>query len=115
MNFMKKLWDCQHDMYYVTEIVSGGESDGSAPEVIIPFANPYAIKFSKSSVDNINIAETERYPPDEYLHSYEPSQRYQTNSNDVSFIESYERPERVVLETEVSSDQNGHQPKWSST
>ncbi|GJR75382.1 retrovirus-related pol polyprotein from transposon TNT 1-94 [Tanacetum coccineum] len=70
--------------------------------------SPEAIKFSKPSVDNINIAETERYPPDEYLHPYEPSQRYQTNSNDVSFIEPYECPEPVVLETEVSSDQNGH-------
>ncbi|GJS76191.1 retrovirus-related pol polyprotein from transposon TNT 1-94 [Tanacetum coccineum] len=69
--------------------------------------SPDAIKFSKPSVDNINIAETERYPPDEYLHPYEPSQRYQTNSNDVSFIEPYEYPEPVVLETEVSSDQNG--------
>ncbi|GJZ07319.1 retrovirus-related pol polyprotein from transposon TNT 1-94 [Tanacetum coccineum] len=66
-----------------------------------------AIKFSKPSVDNINIAKNERYPPDEYLHPYEPSQRYQTNSNDVSFIEPYECPEPVVLETEVSSDQNG--------
>ncbi|GJY80551.1 retrovirus-related pol polyprotein from transposon TNT 1-94 [Tanacetum coccineum] len=37
---------------------------------------------------------------DEYL-------RYQTNSNDVSFIDSYECPEPVVLETEVSSNQNG--------
>ncbi|GJX23331.1 retrovirus-related pol polyprotein from transposon TNT 1-94, partial [Tanacetum coccineum] len=69
--------------------------------------SPEAIKFSKPSVDNINIAETERYPPDEYLHPYEPSQRYQTNSNDVSFIEPYECPEPVVLETKVSSDQNG--------
>ncbi|GJS86833.1 retrovirus-related pol polyprotein from transposon TNT 1-94 [Tanacetum coccineum] len=69
--------------------------------------SPDAIKFSKSSVDNINIAETERYPPDEYLHPYEPSQRYQTNINDVSFIEPYEYPEPVVLETKVSSDQNG--------
>ncbi|GJT54899.1 retrovirus-related pol polyprotein from transposon TNT 1-94 [Tanacetum coccineum] len=66
-----------------------------------------AIKFSKPSVENINIAENIRYPPDEYLHPYEPSQRYQTNSNDVSFIEPYESPEPVVLETEVSSDQNG--------
>ncbi|GJR92470.1 retrovirus-related pol polyprotein from transposon TNT 1-94 [Tanacetum coccineum] len=30
-----------------------------------------------------------------------------TKSNDVSFIEPYECPELVVLETEVSSDQNG--------
>ncbi|GJW64875.1 retrovirus-related pol polyprotein from transposon TNT 1-94 [Tanacetum coccineum] len=68
--------------------------------------SPDAIKFTKLSVDNINIAESERYPPDEYLHPYEPSQRYQTNSNEVSFIELYESPELVVLETEVSSDQN---------
>ncbi|GJS33012.1 retrovirus-related pol polyprotein from transposon TNT 1-94 [Tanacetum coccineum] len=32
-----------------------------------------AIKFLKPSVDDINIAETERYLPDEYLHPYEPS------------------------------------------
>ncbi|GKC19822.1 retrovirus-related pol polyprotein from transposon TNT 1-94, partial [Tanacetum coccineum] len=36
--------------------------------------NPDAIKFSKPSVNNINIAENEIYPPDEYLHPYEPSQ-----------------------------------------
>ncbi|GJX03473.1 hypothetical protein Tco_0189389 [Tanacetum coccineum] len=40
-----------------------------------------AIKFSKSSVDDINIAESERYPPDKYLHPYEPSQRYQVDCN----------------------------------
>ncbi|GKC78907.1 retrovirus-related pol polyprotein from transposon TNT 1-94 [Tanacetum coccineum] len=69
--------------------------------------SPDAIKFSKPLVDNINIAETERYPPDKYFHPYEPSQRYQTNSNDVSLIEPYEYPEPVILETKVSSDQNG--------
>ncbi|GJY84904.1 retrovirus-related pol polyprotein from transposon TNT 1-94 [Tanacetum coccineum] len=69
--------------------------------------SPDAIKFSKPSVDNINIAENKRYPPDEYLHACEPSQRYQTNSNDMSFIEPYECLEPIVLETEVSSDQNG--------
>ncbi|GJV51590.1 retrovirus-related pol polyprotein from transposon TNT 1-94 [Tanacetum coccineum] len=61
-----------------------------------------AIKFSKPSVDNINIAKNERYPPDEYLHPYEPSQRYQTNNNDMSFIEPYECTEPVVLETKIS-------------
>nr|GEU48269.1 retrovirus-related Pol polyprotein from transposon TNT 1-94 [Tanacetum cinerariifolium] len=65
------------------------------------------IKFSKPLVDNINIAETERYPPNEYLHSYEPSQRYQTNNDDVSFIEPYEYPKPFVSKTEVLSDQNG--------
>nr|GEU36799.1 uncharacterized mitochondrial protein AtMg00810-like [Tanacetum cinerariifolium] len=61
---------------------------------------------SAPAVDNINIAESERYPPDEYLHPYEPSQRNQTNNNDVSFIEPYECPEPMVFETEVSSDPN---------
>ncbi|GKC18715.1 hypothetical protein Tco_1020865 [Tanacetum coccineum] len=69
--------------------------------------SPDAIKFTKPLVDNINIAESERYPPDEYLHPYEPSQRYQTNNNDVSFIEPNECPQPVTLKTEVSSDQNG--------
>ncbi|GJU51904.1 retrovirus-related pol polyprotein from transposon TNT 1-94 [Tanacetum coccineum] len=64
--------------------------------------SPNAIKFSKPSVDNINIAENKRYPHDEYLHPYEPSQWYQTNNNDVSFIEPYECLEPVVLETEIS-------------
>ncbi|GJT72546.1 retrovirus-related pol polyprotein from transposon TNT 1-94 [Tanacetum coccineum] len=35
-----------------------------------------AIKFTKPSVDNINIVESERYPHDEYLYPYKPSQRY---------------------------------------
>ncbi|GKF73286.1 hypothetical protein Tco_0219618, partial [Tanacetum coccineum] len=65
-----------------------------------------AIKFTKPLVDNNPIAESERYPPDEYLHPYEPSQRYQVNSNDISFIEPYEEPKLVVLETNVSLDQN---------
>ncbi|GJR20233.1 retrovirus-related pol polyprotein from transposon TNT 1-94 [Tanacetum coccineum] len=69
--------------------------------------SPGAIKFTKTLVNNINIAESKRYPPDEYLHPYKPSQRYQTDSNEVSFTEPYEVPDPVVLETEVSSDQNG--------
>ncbi|GJV69377.1 retrovirus-related pol polyprotein from transposon TNT 1-94 [Tanacetum coccineum] len=35
--------------------------------------SPNAIKFTKPSVDNINIAKSERYPLDKYLHPYEPS------------------------------------------
>ncbi|GJW02767.1 hypothetical protein Tco_1561623 [Tanacetum coccineum] len=69
--------------------------------------SPVAIKFSKPSVDDINIAKTKRYPPDEYRHPYKPSQSYETNSNNVIFIEPYECPNLVVLKTKVSSDQNG--------
>nr|GEY59538.1 hypothetical protein [Tanacetum cinerariifolium] len=36
--------------------------------------SPNAIKFLKPSFDNINIVKNERYPPDEYLHPYQPSQ-----------------------------------------
>ncbi|GJS76840.1 hypothetical protein Tco_0726721 [Tanacetum coccineum] len=35
--------------------------------------SPNAINFLKPLVDNINISENKRYPPDEYLHPYEPS------------------------------------------
>nr|GEV61133.1 retrovirus-related Pol polyprotein from transposon TNT 1-94 [Tanacetum cinerariifolium] len=35
-----------------------------------------------------------------------PLKKHQTNNNDVSFIEPYECPEPVVIETKVSSDQN---------
>nr|GEV57785.1 retrovirus-related Pol polyprotein from transposon TNT 1-94 [Tanacetum cinerariifolium] len=67
-----------------------------------------AIKFSKPSVDNINIAESEKYPPDEYIHHYEPSQKYQVNNNEVSFIDPYKRPDPVVFKTKALSDQNDH-------
>nr|GEX54665.1 hypothetical protein [Tanacetum cinerariifolium] len=56
--------------------------------------------------DNITIVESKRYPTDEYLHPYEPSQRYQVNNNAVSFIDLYERPKPVVIETNVSFDQH---------
>ncbi|GJU82179.1 retrovirus-related pol polyprotein from transposon TNT 1-94 [Tanacetum coccineum] len=64
--------------------------------------SPVSIKFSKPLVDDTNIAKTERYPPDEYRHPYKPSQSYQTNSNNVIFIEPYECPNLVVLETKIS-------------
>ncbi|GJS15950.1 hypothetical protein Tco_0410422 [Tanacetum coccineum] len=43
----------------------------------------YIVQFDEKEeqFDNINIAENERYPPDEYLHPYEPSQS-QTDQND---------------------------------
>ncbi|GJT65550.1 retrovirus-related pol polyprotein from transposon TNT 1-94 [Tanacetum coccineum] len=56
--------------------------------------------------DNITVDESERYLPDEYLHPSEPSQRYQVNSNALSFIVTYERPEPAVIEPDGSSDQN---------
>ncbi|GKE36682.1 retrovirus-related pol polyprotein from transposon TNT 1-94 [Tanacetum coccineum] len=55
-----------------------------------------AIKFLKPSVDDINS--------DEYLHPYEPLQRYQVDSNDVHYIEPYERPEPIIIEADTSLD-----------
>ncbi|GKA84836.1 hypothetical protein Tco_0806490 [Tanacetum coccineum] len=46
------------------------------------------------------------YPSDEYLLLYKPSQRYQVNSNVVSFIDPYERLEPVIIKTYVSYDQH---------
>ncbi|GKA30760.1 retrovirus-related pol polyprotein from transposon TNT 1-94 [Tanacetum coccineum] len=55
-----------------------------------------AVKFLKPSVDDLTIVETKRYPPNEFLHHFEPSQRYEVN----------ERPEHVVTEVAASCDQN---------
>ncbi|GKC02362.1 retrovirus-related pol polyprotein from transposon TNT 1-94 [Tanacetum coccineum] len=55
--------------------------------------SPNAIKFSKPSVDNISIAKNERYPPDEYIHPYEPSQsddhsKHSNHTNDDQIIDN---------------------------
>ncbi|GJY50365.1 retrovirus-related pol polyprotein from transposon TNT 1-94 [Tanacetum coccineum] len=65
-----------------------------------------AIKFSKPSVDDITIAESERYSPDEYLHHFEPYQRYQVDINVLQFIEPYKRHELIVTKVVASLDQN---------
>nr|GEW91409.1 retrovirus-related Pol polyprotein from transposon TNT 1-94 [Tanacetum cinerariifolium] len=62
--------------------------------------SPKAIKFSKPSVDNINIAESERYPLDEYLHPYEPYQSL-LNTKDIQISEQLSS-----LNTEDTSAQN---------
>ncbi|GKB02454.1 hypothetical protein Tco_0830543 [Tanacetum coccineum] len=65
-----------------------------------------AIKFSKPSIDDINMVESERYPFDEYLHHFEPSQRYQVDSKVIQYIDSYEKPEHVVIKAGASFDLN---------
>ncbi|GJT43879.1 retrovirus-related pol polyprotein from transposon TNT 1-94 [Tanacetum coccineum] len=70
--------------------------------------SPDAIKFSKPSVNTFKHAETGKdIPPMNIFILMNLLKRYQTNRNDVSFIEPYECPEPAVLKTEVSSDQNG--------
>ncbi|GJT33987.1 hypothetical protein Tco_0924406 [Tanacetum coccineum] len=47
-----------------------------------------ATKFSKPLVDDINIAKSKRYPTNEYLHPFEPSQRIPLALNAVSSIQT---------------------------
>nr|GEW57460.1 retrovirus-related Pol polyprotein from transposon TNT 1-94 [Tanacetum cinerariifolium] len=65
-----------------------------------------AIKFSKPLTYDITIAKSERYPPDEYLHHFEPSQRFQVDSNVVQFIEPHDRPKPFINEFVASSNQS---------
>ncbi|GJR40360.1 retrovirus-related pol polyprotein from transposon TNT 1-94 [Tanacetum coccineum] len=69
-----------------------------------------AIKFSKPSVDDITIAKSERYQPNEYLHHFESSQMYQVNSNVVQFIEPYNGHEPVVTEADAFSNHSKVMP-----
>nr|GEX00284.1 hypothetical protein [Tanacetum cinerariifolium] len=68
--------------------------------------NTDAIKFTKPSVDDINIVESERYPPDEYLHPFEPYQMYQVNNKAVQFIEPYKKPEPSIYEADQNDQSN---------
>ncbi|GJZ57082.1 putative reverse transcriptase domain-containing protein [Tanacetum coccineum] len=65
---------------------------------------PRSINHEKYTL--VIVDEYSRYPPDEYIHPYEPSQRYQVNNKVVSVIDPYERPELVIIETDVTSDQH---------
>ncbi|GJS79626.1 ribonuclease H-like domain-containing protein [Tanacetum coccineum] len=47
-----------------------------------------------------------RYSTDEYLHTYEHSQRYQVDSNVVQYIEPYKKPEPIIADVDASLDQN---------
>ncbi|GKB76979.1 retrovirus-related pol polyprotein from transposon TNT 1-94 [Tanacetum coccineum] len=72
--------------------------------------SPDAINFSKPLVDDINIAETERYPPDEYLHPYEPSKILMVLEFKKKFLEStadYRQEGKVMART--SKNCRGHQ------
>nr|GEX01559.1 retrovirus-related Pol polyprotein from transposon TNT 1-94 [Tanacetum cinerariifolium] len=77
--------------------------------------SPEAIKFSKPSVDNINIVESERHPPDEFLHPYKPSQ---SHTNDEQIIDSLPNTKDIQifkhlssLNTEDTSTQNTTIPR----
>nr|GEW57689.1 retrovirus-related Pol polyprotein from transposon TNT 1-94 [Tanacetum cinerariifolium] len=77
-----------------------------------------AIKFTKPSDDNITIAESKRYAPDEYLDPYEPSQRYQTSEpisspvEDASVSNTIPNPVNPSLSTPSMASPTP-QHKWS--
>ncbi|GJR16083.1 retrovirus-related pol polyprotein from transposon TNT 1-94 [Tanacetum coccineum] len=50
-----------------------------------------AIRFTNISVDEIQIDDSSRYPPDEYVQEDDPSKQYQTNSNISYYIIPYGR------------------------
>nr|GEU66365.1 hypothetical protein [Tanacetum cinerariifolium] len=76
-----------------------------------------AIKFTNPSVDNINIVESKRYPHDEYLHLYEPSQSdnqsdYSNHNNDdliidkLTITEDVQNPEPTSSPAEDTLDKH---------
>ncbi|GKA94114.1 retrovirus-related pol polyprotein from transposon TNT 1-94 [Tanacetum coccineum] len=50
-----------------------------------------AIRFTNTSVDEIRINDSSRYPPDEYLHEDDPSRQYQANSDISYYITPHNR------------------------
>ncbi|GJZ87589.1 hypothetical protein Tco_0659199 [Tanacetum coccineum] len=105
---------CQKALWMKQALI---DYDIQLDNVPIKCDNKGAIDLSKNPVqysrtkhieilDDINIAESERYLPEEYLHPYKPLQRYQVDSNIVLYIEPYEKPEPVVTEDGASLDQN---------
>ncbi|GKD89995.1 retrovirus-related pol polyprotein from transposon TNT 1-94, partial [Tanacetum coccineum] len=49
------------------------------------------VRFINTSVDEIGIDDSSRYPPDEFIQEDDPSRQYQTNSNISYYIISYSR------------------------
>ncbi|GKB83918.1 retrovirus-related pol polyprotein from transposon TNT 1-94 [Tanacetum coccineum] len=50
-----------------------------------------AIRFTSTSVDEIGIDDSSRYPPDEFIHEDNPSRQYQENSDILYYVIAYGR------------------------
>ncbi|GKE25027.1 hypothetical protein Tco_1436539 [Tanacetum coccineum] len=72
-----------------------------------------AIMFSQPSVEDITIVESERLPTDEYFHAFEPSKRYQVNSDIFQYVQPYVRPKSTVTEADATTATPAPQDKWS--
>ncbi|GKC39439.1 hypothetical protein Tco_1051823 [Tanacetum coccineum] len=63
--------------------------------------------FQTLHLKDITIAETKRYL-DEYLHPFEPSKKYQVNSDIVHYVPPYIWPEPTVTHNDTIINQNDH-------
>ncbi|GKB30339.1 retrovirus-related pol polyprotein from transposon TNT 1-94 [Tanacetum coccineum] len=63
-------------------------------------------RLSQTKKKTFHLDDFDECPDARNFYPYEPSQRYQVNRNIFSFIEPYERPKLVIIETDGSSDQN---------
>ncbi|GJT55790.1 retrovirus-related pol polyprotein from transposon TNT 1-94 [Tanacetum coccineum] len=73
-----------------------------------------AIKFTNTSVDEIGIDDSSRYPPDEFIHKDDPSRQYQANS-DISYYHETPHSEDAegpsdLINTKGTHEQNN---RWS--
>ncbi|GJT69389.1 retrovirus-related pol polyprotein from transposon TNT 1-94 [Tanacetum coccineum] len=66
-----------------------------------------AIRFTNTSVDEIGIYDSSRYPPDEFLHEDDPSRQYQVDS-DISYYIIPHRCSSDLINTEGTHEQNVH-------
>ncbi|GJX67780.1 retrovirus-related pol polyprotein from transposon TNT 1-94 [Tanacetum coccineum] len=67
-----------------------------------------AIRFTNNSVDKIEIDDSSRYPPDEFLHEYDSSRQHQSNSNISYYIIPYGRSL-----TELTQEKHVPKDRWS--
>ncbi|GKF31876.1 hypothetical protein Tco_0101674, partial [Tanacetum coccineum] len=64
-----------------------------------------AIRFTNTSVDEIGINDSSRYPPDEFLQEDDPSRQYQVDSDVSYYIIPHGRPPDLI-NTEGTYEQN---------
>ncbi|GJR85006.1 hypothetical protein Tco_0209017 [Tanacetum coccineum] len=63
-----------------------------------------ATRFTNTSVDEIGINDSSRYPPDEFLHEDDPSRQYQANSDISYYVIPHGSPD--LTNTEGTHEQN---------
>ncbi|GJT03667.1 retrovirus-related pol polyprotein from transposon TNT 1-94 [Tanacetum coccineum] len=63
-----------------------------------------AIRFTNTSVDEIGIDDSSRYPPDEFIHEDDPFRKYQANSDISYYVIPHGPPD--LINTEGTHEQN---------